>query len=552
MPVLRSFSIASFACLCAALPARSQGQDKDNPYSLEPFHADFPVELQWPVRRGLQYEGTRRQILERLAANLQGNVSRDAWLFAVEFYWRAPDDAVEPLVAAMDRAFGNPALHDYCRSCVEAMGKMANPRLETALRRAAEHPNENVRQAAFLALTRSGTDDALRGMRGWFERLDARARAAWLLAMRQRLPAETTEPFRELMMADYPTDVRDQILEQALLLPVPQAAEIVRGRWEQALGEFKAIIAGVLHAAGDTAGTAWIRDTLHSEDLTAVQLAIRHSTFGELGDLRSEVLGMSVHPRPEVRFEVAKALVAVQGDDVADVYETLATPNEAWDTKVLALRQLTLRGRGNVVASMLGDLETATGTRLQGLVTQVALSGDPRAAADLLARYRRADGPEGRQFLQALSQNGTPAAADALFEVFLGPEELVQRTSTGSLTTLNYVPTLMPNLRHADDHLVGLLDTIAPDDWQRRAVSMPVYAGLATDRKDEALQQRCVATLRGVLFDREQLPQLRVLALNLLKMHWLTIDDVLKLKNMRRSEEPGMSALLTDFLGEYF
>src|SRR5436190_12176107 len=100
-----------------------------NPYRLAPFHADFPIPLEYPPRAGLEYDRTRNQILERLAANLQGNVRREAWLSAQEFFWHAPDDAVEPLVEAMDRAFGNPSIGDVVKNCVEAMGRMGNERL---------------------------------------------------------------------------------------------------------------------------------------------------------------------------------------------------------------------------------------------------------------------------------------------------------------------------------------------------------------------------------------------------------------------------------------
>jgi hypothetical protein len=154
-----------------------------NPYGLAPFHADFPVELTWPNVKGQVYDFTRRQLLERVASNLQGNVRREAWLMAMEFYWRAPDDAVEPLVAAMDRAFGNPALNDVVKNCVEAMGKMANERLEPALMRAVEHKHPVVRQSAFASLATCGTPPTLLRMFGWYPLLEPRAFGEWIAAV---------------------------------------------------------------------------------------------------------------------------------------------------------------------------------------------------------------------------------------------------------------------------------------------------------------------------------------------------------------------------------
>ena len=66
------------------------------------------------------------------------------------------------------------------------------------------------------------------------------------------------------------------------------------------------------------------------------------------------------------------------------------------------------------------------------------------------------------------------------------------------------------------------------------------------------LTERCVQPIKQVLFDRDQSPQLRVLALNLLTRRHLTIADVMRLKNRRFDEAPGMRVLMTDFLHEYF
>ena len=90
------------------------------------------------------------------------------------------------------------------------------------------------------------------------------------------------------------------------------------------------------------------------------------------------------------------------------------------------------------------------------------------------------------------------------------------------------------------------------EDWRLRAAILPTLAGIASDRTDKALQEACLQPVRAVLFDRNELPQLRVLALNLLARRWLTIDEVLRLKNMRAQEQAGMRVLLTDFLNDAF
>ena len=73
-----------------------------NPYKLEPFEPAFPVALEYPPMKGLEYARTRRQALRQVAENLQGNTSRETWQLATEFFWRAPEDVVDPLTDVMD------------------------------------------------------------------------------------------------------------------------------------------------------------------------------------------------------------------------------------------------------------------------------------------------------------------------------------------------------------------------------------------------------------------------------------------------------------------
>ncbi|HZN40093.1 MAG TPA: hypothetical protein VFD82_14905 [Planctomycetota bacterium] len=530
----------------------------ENPYKLEPFHADFPVELDYPPHSGLEYDRTRRQMLERLAANLMGSGRKEAWMLATEFFWRAPEDAVEPLIEAMDRAFGKPGLADVVRNCVEAMGKMGREEFDSALQRAVEHSSDAVRQAAFSALATSGKVSTLSKMIAWFPQMDGRARQAFLRAVRLRLGAETVPVLKHFMMAEFHSSLRDLVLKETLQLPAAAAAEILDGRWPEAVDEFKAIIAGVKHAAGDGAGTAWLNDALRGEDIHQLSLAIRHCVFcgpnavGDPGVLREPLLRASTHLRPEVRLEVARVLTRVEGDDIADVYELLVGPDEAWEIRSIALRELTRRGRPKVVTVLLEEAATVTGMRLQRLLSELVASSDDRAVPILVERYHKAPPTERRPFLQALSGNQSKAAAAALFTLFVGPEEVVAQGASGIFTTRNYIPTLLLNLRGVEQEVLAAAAKIPAEEWRLRAALLPTLAGIASDRTDKELQEACLKPVRAVLFDRNELPQMRVLALNLLARRWLTIDEVLRLKNMRLQEKPGMRVLFTDFLNDCF
>lgn len=538
-----------------AAPAAAPGatQPGQNPYGLEPFHADFPVVLTFPPSTGREYQRTRRQVLQRVVANLQG-ARREAWLLAMEFFWHAPEDAVEPLVEAMDAAFGNQSLGpDVVRNIVEAMGKMARPELDAPLQRALEHANTAVRQAALCSLATSSRLPTLRSMYGWFRQMDGRARTAWLRAVRTRLPDEAAELYRNLLREDLPEAVREQIVQEALYLPATQAAAALRERWPSASGSWQALLAGVLHAAGDATGTVWLREALQGHDLARLGAAIRVATTGPLGELRDDLLRLSSHPRAEVRFELAKALVRCEEADATAVYELLAGPEEPVDTRGLALRELTRRGRPETVAAMLAEVPSATGVRLQILLHLLAQSGDPRAVPLFVERYAAAPEGEGRVFLQSLAALRCEAATAALWAVFTGPERLIERTSSGEqLTTITYLPTLMLNIRGAEADLLAGYRALPRTDHRRRAAMLPILAGLANDRESPSLRAECVQLLREVLFDREELPQLRIEALNLMVPRLVTIDDARAIDQLRVKEGRAMRTLFTEWLNEYF
>ena len=555
-PLLARMGALFVSCL-AVCPCPGQAVEgvpqPANPYKLAPFHADFPVELAYPPMVGREYVRTRRQALERLASNLQGGVRREAWLIATDFFQRAPEDAVDPLVEAMDRAFGKPGLDDVVKNCVDAMGAMRNEGFDGALRRALQHPNPIVRQAAFCSIASSGSVDTVRELAGAFDRLDGRARSAWLRAARERLPRE--EALRALMavvMGEYPTQVRDLAVKEAMQLPAEEAARVLGGRWEQAVGEFKAIIAGVFHAADDTRGTTWLLASFDGEDFERLQLAVRHGARGELGPLRDKMLALATHPRQDVRLELAKALVRVDGDDVASCYEILVTAEDGWEARAIGLRELTRRGRGKAVDVLLEEAPLASGTRLQQVLNDLTASGDPRAVPVLLERFQKAPEGESRPFLQALAANQSAAAATSLLAIFQGPEKVVGRGGAQTLTTRNYLPTLLLNLRGAERTVIAGFLALPKEDWRLRAALLPTLAGFAADRLDPVLQQECIAPLRAILFDRAELPQLRVCALNQMARRWLTVEDAMRLKNGLFDEPAGLRALFADFLTDAF
>jgi hypothetical protein len=539
------------AAAAAVLPAQ------DTPYGLQPWYADWPVALTLPAPSpAATYQHTRRQALEHVVANLQGNTRREVWLMAMDFFDHAPDDAAEVLVAAVDRHYTTP---DVLTNVVEAMIRMPRPEFEVPLRRVVEHSNEAARQAGCAALAACASPATLVELFPLFRHgMNSRARAVWLRNARERMAKDAAPMLQKLMVTSTPPVLRDLILREALRFEPADGAVILGGMWEGAEGEFKAAIAGVLHSAGQVGGSLWLREALHSANGDLVVLALKQLAGRELGMLRDDVLLCSTHDDLQVRFALAKLLLGRPGDDITNVYETLATGTDLIETKCLALHELTLRGRTDAATPLLNDAATATGSHLEIALRLLAASADPRGVQVLCERFAKAPVEDGRQFLQALATSQAKGAAQALLAVFLADDRPVApRDSHGQqLTTLGYVPVLMLNVRGEERVVIDAWPKLARDDYRRRAQLLQVLCGYASDREDAELRASVVTIARQVLFDSGEVPQLRLQALNWLSQRVLTMDDVAELRRRQegasKGEPTGMRVLFKDFLFENF
>ena len=476
-----------------------------------------------------------------------------------DFFGRAPDEAIEVLIELMDRCFSQPALVDVVRNAVEAMSRMGRVEFDDALRRAMEHPDSGVRLAAFAALATSGSAATVRATTPLFlTGMDGRARIAWLRAARLRLPDEVVSLYQHLMTPETPVALRDLVMQETLQLPPVKGAEVLEQIWEFANGEFKDVVAGVMHSGGKTSATLWLRNELIADDPLVVARALKQLRGREFGVLREDILRLSTHARPEIRLGVAEALDGVEGDDVTRTFEVLAGTDELLETKSIALRELTRRGRPDAVTLVIESVATATGTRLQLLLRLLGASGDPRCVALFRERFLAAPPEEGRQFLIALALSHAPGAARALFDLYVAPKRSVSKQDSmgEQLDTVDYIPVILPNLRGQEAELLSFWKELQKDDYVRRALYLQALAGIAVERNDAAVAKPISDLMRAVLFDAGESPQLRIQALNSLARSWLDLDDVRRLTRFQdaanKTEDPSFRAVVKDFLFEYF
>lgn len=512
---------------------------------------DFPVPIELAPVVPRRYRETRAKALDRLIAKLEGTTSRESWLFAKEYFWRAGEEAVEPIIEAMDLALVAPARRTHLENLIEAMGRMGRPELAPALLRPLGHSELAIRGKAMKALVRSGTPAAVRQAGQLLPSLGARDQISWLEACRAHLGDDAVAMFRHIYDSDSsPPALLEGVLEQAIHMPPEKAAAIFERSWTNAPLDRKLRMAAIRHRGGDLVGTRFLRDVLAAPDPKFVALALEALAGGDLDDVISDVMRMAEHPDALVRA-AATAAIATRKDANATAMLQVLTQDPDWAVKVVALQALAARGERTELEQVFARLHTATGSELTVLIKAIGEIGDGGCGPVLLERYRAAPS-QGRKFLQALAYTRSADVFPQMRQVFLEEEATVAEQSRGrQLTTVNYVPHLMVNLRGAELGMVGLFRDLPTEDTERRAWLLDALGQIAADREDEVIDELINGELRSVLADREETPGMRLLALKLLS-RVLTLDDAMRLRLGLEDETADMAQAISDVLHLYF
>lgn len=544
----------ALVALCACTDAYpGENQNPAHPLGFETWDEQFPIRLQLSPRvPGRWYAFSRRQALERVIANLQGNCTREAWLFAKDFFHRAPEEAIEPLIETMDRAFLSPGLGELVQNTVEAMGRMADPRFADALLRALEHDRANVRNAALQSMARSGTPDVVRRTYTMLPFLDLTSKRHWIESARIQLGANALPMYAELLQSGAPIPFQ-VMLDEVLKMPPAQAAELLRSLWPDARGDLKVIIAGVFHAVGDGAGTAVLQQALRGGDATLVRLAIQGTRAGDLQPLLEDILRQTLHPDADVRAEAVLTIADLPGENITDTLQLLAATSDDWIVQAEALAALVRRGHRDEMDRIIEQLNTVTGTALSRALDLVQATGDGVAVPVILARYAKTPPGEGRGFLQAIAFTRAPEAFEPLTNLFLGEERAVEPTPTVGVvkTTMNYIPTLLLNLEGVEQEMIQLFHDLPREDVRRRAYMLDTLGKNAAEHEGAAASTQIYGLMRGMVLDRQESPQMRLAALTYLRRD-LTLEDAMAIKGILSEEDMPMRRALSDFLFDLF
>lgn len=539
----------------ADTPAAENGTPSphQNPLNFAVWHADFPFPLELsPEAPSPAHRFSRLQALERVAAKLQGNCTRAAWLMAKEYFSRAGPEAVPVLIEALDRALQSAQLADVVQNVAEALGRMGrlhSTDVAEALLRALQHPKESVKNSAMAALVQAGTPDTVLRARAFWDELTPRACHDWLRAARAHLPLEQLEPiYGELRDDPAQAPIFSFLIEEILQLPLPVAARLLEPMWDEARGNLRMTIASVLHLVGDLRGTHHLQERLRDAPPQQKIEAVNAIAQGDLARLGDDLLKLSVDPDPAVRQAVIVALSRHSGENIDNIIATAAM-DPVTAVRQPALAALRMRGKQEYLDQLVDLVRTATGTKLLQVLADVAAAGYPEAIPVMEERMASSPPEERKKFIQAIGVSRVPEAAAALKRVFDQQEERIDHHD--QQTNVTYAGTLLPNHPAQAPLLLEWFGEEERSDYRRRAYLLQALGNIAALTPDAALAKSVYDTYRNVLADADEIPQMRLLALEYLRRD-LTLDDMEALQGMAQRETGPMRRALVNALFEFF
>ena len=527
-------------------PAASAAATK--PLGFEVWHADFPgapeIPYLSPRQPGRWYDRTPRQALESIAAKLQGNCSRDAWLMAKDFFSRIDPEDADVLVTTLDRAMQANDQTDLAENVVDAIGRARAPQAADALLRALEHQRMSIRNKAMIALRGSGTAEAVMTARRMFPVVDGRGIEGWIRAAREHLPPETLVTEYQRILADPQLEPsRTFVVENALALPPSQALDVFRQWIGHEPASVYATICGLRHAVGDSGGTVLLIDLLKRSEPQQRLAALQALRFGGAEELLDRILPLTNDPDPQVRLAVVGVLAPIRLETVGRALETMSI-DESQDVRRAAMRELVVRGRRQVIDDLIDTVRSGTGSRLRLALEDLIAIRDGAAVPAMVERMAVMPEIEKRDMLRAISLTTAAEAFAPLREVFVGEDAFAAENRS-------YISYLMINCRGAEHQVLELFESLPKADYERRGLILGTLSAVAADREEPELSAAVHALLRRLLFDRDEIPQMRLSALGHLRRD-LRLDDMRSISDLARDEEPSMRKALTDFLFEFY
>ncbi len=524
-------------------------------YDFDEWHDDFPYALHVPHRKpGLWYDRNSQEALEKVISNLSGMCTKPAWLMSKEFFDRHWEESRELLVEALDAAQRRRDQYDLAENIVNAMGRCSEGLFADVLVRASVHSHPGIRTAAFRALRNGGDEAAVLKVGESIRRMGQVEQIEWVKAAMNKLSDEKLLPIlRDMLTRQEYVHLQNHAFEAAMKLPPKRAAGLFEPLFDKLAGDLQLYVAGLMHGLGDERGTARIRIALKPpvKILTRKMVAVRGAMMGDASLFRDELLELTNEDNEGLNLALISALRSVPGDNVTDTLITMSDQSKPFPVRQAALQALVERGVTSEFEGLLEVLKTSPkNTRFRAAVADVVAAKYGRAVPFLLQRANDSTPKERVFFVRMIAAIGTKESFEALKAMFMAPEyRYVGWRERHSNVT--FMGVHFSNLSGSTSEMLGLLGELPRQEYRRRAALVHALANLAGARPTEDFTKQVYAALRKIIFDRQEVPQLRILALDYLRKD-VRLQDAMKLKASLNKEAKSVRQYFSDYLIEFF
>lgn len=544
--------------------AKTAGQDKVLPlpsadtnmvYEFEQWRDDFPYPLHVPQRRiGQWYDRNAQQALEKVVANLSGLCSKPAWTMAKEFFGRHREESQEILIEKLDETQRKRDGYDQAENILGVISQLKSPAFARVLVRTAAHQHPGIRRAAYRALTFSGDEAAVLEIGKGYRRMNKVETVDWIKAAAAQLSDKELFPlFRAMLTEQRYADVYAFVFEAATKLEPKRAAQLFLPIWLNMPVDLQLHVAGVLHAAGDERGTEQLRRALvlpikiPKKKLVAVQGA----TKGDPRPMLNELLALTNEDREDLNLLILNAIREIPGQVIDDTLLTLTDESKPFQIRQYALLALAERGKTTELDALVELIkQEPEGNKYRAAIADLVGARYGKAVPVLLERMKKGSQKSEVFYLRMIARINRKESFTALREVFLRPEYTLPWRERHSNVTLLGVQ--FSNLSTCNSEMIQLLGELPRADVRRRAALVHALANLAGSRReDTAYSDPIYAALRARVFDVEELPQMRILALDYIRKD-LRLRDAMELRARLQKEKTAMRQYLSDYLIEFF
>lgn len=524
-------------------------------YEFEGWRDDFPYALHKPPRRtGEWYDRNRQQALEKVLQNVSGLCTKSAWLMSKEFFDRHMEESRDLLIEKLDETQRSTNQYDHAENLLNVIGRQANQGFAAVISRAIRHEHPGIRRASFRALVKAGEGkvvlDVFRGYPGLskVERLD------WIKSAAIHLPDADLFPlFRTMLTEQGYSDMFAHIFEAATKLEPKRAAKLFAPIWLGMVEDLKLHVAGVMHAAGDQRGTVLLKQAITPPIKIQKKkvVAIQGAEKGDPTPMLDELLQLTLEDNPLLNGMIIKAIRHLKEPRIDDILLTMTGVEKTREVRQFALLALRERGHTIELDQLVEVVKTEPeGTKYRSAIADLVGARYEKVVPVLLDRMKKATSKAEIFYIRMMARINQKASFPALKEVFMRPEYTLKWRERHSNVTIMGVQ--FSNLSSCPGEMLGLLAELPKSDYRRRASLVHALANLAGAQIDNAATAKPIyAALRKIVFDREDLPQMRILALDYLRKD-IMLDDAVELRAKLPKEKTPMRQYLSDYLFEFF